>query len=188
MKLDQIQLNIQDAKVDLNITEPKQHIEQPRAQQHIEQPAATLQIHHTDAKLLVDSSQAYRDLGLFSTAESIQNFAAKGQSAVMEGIARRASEGDAMMEIRKDNGRATLSNIAKQHDTFEQQRLGITWKPSIGSVKIKYQAGSLDIRIQAQKPKIDVQLGKVVHDYQPGDVTGKLVQREKVETTVIKGE
>jgi len=188
MKLDQIQLNIQDAKVDLNITEPKQHIEQPRAQQHIEQPAATLEIHHTDAKLLVDSSQAYRDLGLISNAESIQNFAAKGQSAVMEGMARRASEGDAMMEIRKDNGRATLSNIAKQHDTFEQQRLGITWKPSIGSVKIKYQAGSLDIRIQAQKPKIDVQLGKVVHDYQPGDVTGTLIQREKVETTVIKGE
>lgn len=188
MKLDQIQLNIQDAKVDLNILQPKQYIEQPQAQQHIEQPAATLEIHHTDAKLLVDSSQAYRDLGLFSTAESIQNFAAKGQSAVMEGMARRASEGDAMMEIRKDNGRATLSNIAKQHDTFEQQRLGITWKPSIGSVKIKYQAGSLDIRIQAQKPKIDVQLGKVVHDYQPGDVTGTLIQREKVETTVIKGE
>lgn len=188
MKLDQIQLNIQDAKVDLNITEPKQHIEQPRAQQHIEQPAATLEIHHTDAKLLVDSSQAYRDLGLISNAESIQNFASKGQSAVMEGMARRASEGDAMMEIRKDNGRATLSNIAKQHDTFEQQRLGIAWKPSIGSVKIKYQAGSLDIRIQAQKPKIDVQLGKVVHDYTPGKVTGTLVQREKVETTVIKGE
>ncbi|MEB6112864.1 DUF6470 family protein [Kurthia gibsonii] len=188
MKLDQIQLNIQDAKVDLNITQPKQYIEQPRAQQHIEQPAATLEIHHTDAKLLVDSSQAYRDLGLISNGESIRNFAAKGQSAVMEGMARRASEGNAMMEIRKSVGRETISNIAKQHDTFEQQRLGITWKPSVGSVKIKYQEGSLDIRIQAQKPEIDVQLGKVVHDYQSGDVTGTLIQREKVETTVIKGE
>lgn len=188
MKLDQIQLNIQDAKVDLNITQSQQHIEQSNAQQYIEQPAATLEIHHTDAKLLVDSSQAYRDLGLISNGESIQNFASKGQSAVMEGMARRASEGNAMMEIRKDNGRATLSNIAKQHDTFEQQRLGIAWKPSIGSVKIKYQEGSLDIRIQAQQPKIDVQLGKVVHDYTPGHVTGTLIQRENVETTVIKGE
>ena len=188
MKLDRIQIQTQDAKLNLNISKPVQHIEQPQAKQTISQPAATLQISQTDAKLLIDSSQAYRELGLLSNGESIRNFAQKGQSAVMEGIARRASEGNSLMNIQPDGGRETLSNLAKQHDTYEQQRLGIEWKPSVGSVKIKYEAGDLNIRFQTHKPQIDVQLGKVVHDYTPGKVSGTLVQRENVQTSVIKGE
>lgn len=187
MKLDQIQIRTTDAKIDLTISDSQQYIKQRAAKQFIEQPAATLQISHKDAKLLVDSSQAYRDLGLLSPKESVQQFAQNGLIAVQEGVSRRVSEGNALMNIGKNSGNAIV-NVAKQHDTFEQQRLGIEWKPSVGAVKIKYIAGSLQINIQANKPKIDVKLGGVDHQATRSDVSGTVIQRPTVETTVIKGE
>ena len=185
MKLDQIQIHTTDAKVDLHISDPVQHIEQPRAQQHIEQPAATLEIHSEAAKLFIDSSQAYRDLGLLTPKESVEQYAQKGKEKVMEGIARRASEGDQMMNIGKNSGNA-IQQIAASKVFRAPPQMAITWKPSVGAVKIHYQAGNLDINIQPHKPRIDVKIGKVVHDYTPGDVTGILVQNPSVETTVIK--
>lgn len=187
MKLDQIQIHTTNAKVDLQITKPIQHIEQPRAQQHIEQPAATLEIHSKAAQLFVDSSQAYRDLGLLTPKESSEQYAQKGKQKLMEGIARRASEGDKMMDISINAGNA-IQQIAASKAIPAPPQMAITWKPSVGAVKIHYQAGSLDINIQRHEPKIDVKIGKVVHDYTPGDVTGTLVQRPSVKTTVIKAE
>ena len=187
MKLDQIQIKTTDAKVNLHISDPVQHIEQPRAQQHIEQPAATLEIHSEAAKLFVDSSQAYRDLGLLTPKELGEQNAQIGKQKVMEGIARRASEGNQMMNITKSSGNV-IQKIARSKSIPIPSQLGITWKPSIGSVKIRYQAGSLDINIHKHDPKIDVKIGKVVHDYTPGDVMGTLVQRPSVETTVIKAQ
>lgn len=188
MKLDQIQIRTQDAKVNLNISKPTQYIKQERAKQTIEQPAATIQMSHRDAKLLVDSSQAYRDLGLLTTKESIEQAAQKGKTAVMQGIARRVREGNQLMDISKSIDGSTITSIAKSRDTFEHKQISIKWVPSVGAVKITYQAGNLNIHAQENKPKIDVQLGDVVHNYTPGKISGQLLQRESVETTVIKGE
>lgn len=188
MKLDQIQIRTQDAKIQINTTQANLSIHQTEAKQTIRQPAATLEMSSTDAKLLVDSSQAYRELGLLSAKESIEQAAQKGKQAVMSGIARVVQEGNMMMDLKNADGVKVLANIAKQRDTFVQQKLGITWKPSVGSVKITYQAGSLNINSQQRMPQIDVQLGDVTHNYTPGKVTTSLLQRGNVETTVIKGE
>lgn len=188
MKLDQIQIRTQDAKIQINKAQPNQYIKQNPAKQTIRQPAATLEMSSTDAKLLVDSSQAYRDLGLLSAKESIEQAAQKGKQAVMSGIARTVKEGNMMMDLANADGVKVLANIAKSRDTFVQQKLGIEWKPSVGSVNITYQAGNLNINSQQRKPQIDVQLGDVIHNYTPGKVTTSMLQHASVETTVIKGE
>lgn len=185
MKIDQIQIQTTDAKLALNISKPIQQIEQPRAKQYIEQPAATLEMHSTPSKLLIDSSQAYRDLGFLTAKESVDYNAQKGKEDVMEGIARRASEGDQMMNISKDSENA-IQNIAASIALLPPSQMAITWKPSVGAVKIYYEAGSLDINIQQHKPKIDVQIGKVVHDYTPARVEGVMEQYPSVQITVIK--
>ncbi|MBK3494827.1 hypothetical protein JFL43_08130 [Viridibacillus sp. YIM B01967] len=187
MKLDQIQIHTTDAKMRLNIIDPVQVIKQPRAQQHIEQPAAILQMNSESAKLLVDSSQAYRDLGLYTNRESIQKFASDGRQKGLEGIGRRASEGRQMMNIGKGKG-SVIPSIAQNNANPAPKNIGIAWKPSVGSVKIKYVPEQLDINITPQDPKINVQIGKVVHDYTQGDVNGTMLQYPSIETTVIKGE
>ncbi|MFJ8261835.1 DUF6470 family protein [Rummeliibacillus sp. NPDC094406] len=185
MKLDHIQIRTTDAKLDLNINKPVQRIEQPSAQQHIEQPAATLEIHSEAAKLFIDSSQAYRDLGLLTPKESTEQNAQEGQQKAMEGIARRVSEGDQMMDISINAGDA-IQQIAESKAFPAPPQMAITWKPSVGAVKVHYQEGSLNINIQRHEPKIDVQIGKVVHDYTPGRVEGVMEQHPSVEITVLK--
>ena len=186
MRLPQIQIRTTDAQMDLHISKPQQIIKQPNATQKIEQPAAILEINTTRGVLRIDSSQARRDLGLIGPLESIGNFAQEGKQEAIQGMARRAREGNQMMEnAGKDQGRAIIQNIAKQNHGPHRVQFNIKFVPSIGSVKIDYTPGTTDINITTQKPKIDAQVNKPVHDYTPGNVTGTMVQRPDVQIDVI---
>lgn len=187
MRLPQIQITTTDIKMDYHISKPVQRIEQPKATQTIEQPAAILEINTTRGQLKIDSSQARRDLGLIGPLESTEKFAAEGRQKVLEGIARRMSEGAQMKNnAGKGHGRATIQNIAKQN--YGPQRPGpynIKFVPSIGSVKIDYTPGTIDVNFTRQDPIIDVQVNKPIHDYTPGDVSGTMVKRPSVWNDVI---
>ncbi|GLC87831.1 DUF6470 family protein [Lysinibacillus piscis] len=186
MRLPQIQIQTTDIQMDLNITKPQQHIEQPRATQHIEQPAAILEINTTKGVLRIDSSQARRDLGLVGPLEATRKFAAEGAQGALKGAARRAGEGRQMMlSAGKEQGRATIQNIAKQNHGPHRTPFNIKFVPSIGSVKIDYTPGTTDINIQRREPKIDVKVNKPIHEYTPGKVTGTMVQRPHIEIDVI---
>lgn len=185
MKLDQIQIHTTNEKINLNITSAQVQLHSTNAKVNIEQPAATVEIRSQAAKLLIDQSQAWRDLGLYTPLEAGKNIAKKGMQAAMSGVARRASEGNQLMQI--ENGGNALNAISKQSQKPLHPQMTIKWAPSVGAVKIKYVPGSLDVNISAQKPKFDVQLGDVAVQYTAGDVTGTRVQKADVETTVIKG-
>ncbi len=187
MRLPQIQIHTTDAKLDLHIGKPSQHIEQPKATQHIEQPAAILEINTTKGVLIIDSSQARRDLGIIGPIEATKNAAKEGQQAALSGAARRASEGrKMMMSAGKGQGRATIQNIAKQnHGPPHRVQFNIKFVPSVGSVKIDYTPGTTDVNIQRREPIIDAKVSKPIHEYTPGKVTGTMVQRPKVEIDVI---
>ena len=187
MRLPQIQIRTTDIQMDLKIQDPQQHIEQPKATQTIEQPAAILEINTTRGVLKIDSSQARRDLGLIGPLESIQNYADKGKQDALKGMARRASEGRQMMEnAGKEQGSATIQNIAKQnHGPKRAGPYNIKFVPSVGSVKIDYTPGTIDINFTPQKPKIDAEINKPIHEYTPGQVTGTMIQRPRVDIDVI---
>ncbi|WP_285396804.1 DUF6470 family protein [Lysinibacillus sp. fls2-241-R2A-57] len=187
MKLPQIQIHTTDAKIDLNISKPQQYIKQPKATQHIEQPAAILDINTTRGVLKIDSSQARRDLGLIGPLESSANYAEKGKQEALKGMARRAREGRQMMDNSgKDQGRATIQNIAKQnHGPHRPGPYNIKFVPSVGSVKIDYTPGTTDVNIQRREPIIDAKVNKPIHEYTPGKVTGTMVQRPDVDIDVV---
>lgn len=186
MKFPQIQIRAYDIIMDWKVQDPVQTIRQPKAEQHIEQPAAILEIHSTPAKLLIDTTQARRDIGLIGPLESTMNYAQEGKKAALEGMARRASEGRQMMEnAGKGLGRQTIRNIAKQNHGPKLPKYNIKFVPSIGSVKIDYVPGDLKINAIPQKPKIDVQVNKPIHEYTPGKITGEVLQYPRVEIDVI---
>ena len=113
MDFPQIQIRTIDAKLGLNIEDAKQLIRQPKATLHIEQPAAIIDINTTRGFMKIDSSQARRDVGLIGPLESAANYASEGRQKVMQGMARRASEGRQMMDI-AHNPNAIVS-IAKKN-------------------------------------------------------------------------
>lgn len=187
MKLPQIQMHITDIQMDWTITEPETKMKHPRAEIQMSQPAAILEINTTNAKLDINMDQFWRDLGMVPTGEVIKKYAQKGRQAVLEGISRRVSEGrQLLLGAGKDQGRATLQNIAKQnHGPQRPGPYNIKFIPSIGSVKVDITPGTIDIEFHRQFPKLDVQVNKPQIDFTYGDVRGKMVVRPNIEIDVI---
>ena len=183
MNIPQIQIRTTDAKLGLNIEKGQQTIRQPKATQHIEQPAAILDIRTTDGVMRIDSSQARRDIGMIGPLESTANFATAGHQKAMQGIARRVSEGNQMMDIAHNQN--AIVSIAKQNTFPNKKALGIDFIPSIGSVKLDYTPASVDINIQTQEAKISGQINKPIHEYKQGQVSGYMLQKPSIEIDVI---
>ncbi|MFF2752161.1 DUF6470 family protein [Psychrobacillus sp. NPDC058041] len=183
MDFPQIQIRTTDAKLGLNIEDAKQIIRQPKATQHIEQPAAIIDIETKQGFMRIDSSQARRDVGMIGPLESSAKYAQAGRQKVMEGIARRASEGNQMMDIAHNKN--AIPAIAKKNSFPVPAKLGIDFIPSVDSVKLDYTPAKLDINVQTQKAKISAQVNKPIHVYTPGIVSGYMLQNPSIEIDVI---
>src|SRR5690625_3084687 len=102
MKLPQIRLESQFASIGIRQHSGRQEIRQPKAEMTIQQPQANLSIETTKSKLTIDQTQAWEDMNLMSTARRIEVTAQEGKSALLEGMQRRAGQGDELMEIEND--------------------------------------------------------------------------------------
>lgn len=183
MHFPQLQIRTTDAKLGLNIEKPVQTIRQPKATQHIEQPAAILDIETTRGFMKIDSSQARRDVGMIGPLESSAKYAQEGLKKVLQGMARRASEGRQMMDIAHNSN--AIAAIAKKNTFPVPAKLGIDFIPSVGSVKLDYTPAKLDINVQTQKAKISAQVNKPIHEYTPGKVSGYMLQNPSIEIDVM---
>ncbi|MFJ7970422.1 DUF6470 family protein [Psychrobacillus sp. NPDC096389] len=179
----QLQIRTTDAELGLNIEKPNQVIRQPKATQHIEQPAAIVEMHTTRGVVEIDSTQARRDVGMISPLESASKYASTGRQKVMQGIARRASEGRQMMDIAHNSD--AIASIAKKNTFPTPAKLGIDFIPSIGSVKLDYTQAKVNINVQTQNPKISAQVNKPIHEYTPGNVSGHMLQNPSIEIDFI---
>ena len=187
MQFPQIQITTTDIQMDLTITKPLQRIEQPQADLQISQPAATLEMRTTNPKLHINQDQLWRDLGMKPTGELIKEYAQKGQQGMLKGISRRVREGRQMvLGAGKDQGRATLQNIAEQnHGPKRPGPYNIKFIPSYNAVKVNITPGTLDINIERNAPKIDVQVNKPRMNFTYGKVNGTMVVRPDVDIDVI---
>jgi Family of unknown function (DUF6470) len=182
MSFPQIQIHTTKAILGLNIEKPIQRIEQPAADLYIEQPPAILSIDSKPAKLTINQSKAWSDMGLMGPLASTRKFAQEGRQSLLEGIARRAQEGNRLMKI--ENGGNAIAEISSGKGLRPYKKLGIKFIPSINSVDIGYQPGHLDIKIDRQKPIIDAKINKPIHEYTPGDVSGYMIQYPSIEIDV----
>lgn len=180
MRIPQIQIQTTNAQIGLTIPEPQQQIKQQPADLQIRQPAAELKIETTEGQLQIDQTQLRADLGMYSLPELARNAAQKGQQMILQGIARRAREGEQLGDI--TNGNNAIASIAKsKNENMQQKQLGIKFIPSFGAVKLNYIPADVEIHVQMNKPKIDATIHKAVHHYTPGKVSVDLLQKPSIE-------
>ena len=185
MRIPQIQIQKTDIKMNYQTTDAVQRIQQPKADLNIQQPAAILEINTTNSTMDVDMSQFWRDVGLKPTKELISENAQKGRQEMLQGISRRMGEGRQMM-LGAGKGAGTIKSIAMQnHGPKRPGPIGIDFIPSFNAIKVNIQPGTTDVNITQQAPKIDVQVNKPNHDYTPGDVSGTMVQRARIDIDVM---
>lgn len=184
MRIPQIQMESQQARIAIQTVPGRQSIQQPQADLQIEQPQADLKMRTTPGKLTIDQSQAWEEMNLKSTFKAIKENAVKGSQKVMEGIARVAQEGNEMIEIQ--NGQNAYVEQAKRQANPPMPEVNITWVPSPFAVKTHYQPGGVDIQFQPRKPRIDATIRKPIMNYSPGDVQIQLAQRNHLKIDLVK--
>jgi hypothetical protein len=178
MRLPQIRMESTNAKIEIQTQKGQQEIQQPTASLSIQQPMAEMEVEKTPSRLTIDQSKAHADIDLKSTSQRVAEAAQQGRQDVLEGIARRSQEGEAMMKI--ENGGNAIAQIAKKHKILPDHEFGIGWIPSVGSVRIDYDPGRLDINWKVHKPIIDSQINMPIINYQPGNVDVSMKQYQSL--------
>lgn len=168
MKIPQIRLESTSALIGLQTKNAVNHIEQPKADLSIEQPKAELTIQTTRSKLTIDQTQARADVDLKSVFRRTEESAQRGYQDLLEGIARRAQQGNELMKI--ENKGNPIANQAKENGHKPMKEFGLVFIPSAGSVKIHYEPAQVKVNFKQQKPKIDVTVNKPIYNYEPGKV------------------
>ncbi len=182
MPIARIQLTTEMAQLGLQIERPIQRIEQPKATVEIEQPAAILEMSRERPQLTIDSTEAWASMNLKSVRRSIEEFASEGRQGVLEGIARRAEEGDRMMRI--EHGGEAIQDISKENATPPPAPFNVRFLLGRFGVETSYDPGRLDIQIERNEPRIDARVNAPIHDYTPGKVTGVMERYPSVTVDV----
>ncbi|WP_099361306.1 DUF6470 family protein [Fredinandcohnia onubensis] len=183
MELAQISLESQNAKISIRTTKPVQEIQQPKADLSIEQPNAELTIETTPGKLTIDQTEAWADMDLKHISRRIAEAADKGYQDSLEGIARRAQEGNELMKI--ENGGNSIAHIAKRNSEGLELQFNIGWIPSHFSVKTNYVPAKVDVQVKENKPIINANINKPIHDYIPGKVDISLEQNKSLKIDFV---
>lgn len=169
MHLPQIRMESTFARLGLQIEKPVQRLEQPKADISMQQPKAILQMEMTPGKLSIDQTKAWNDMDLKSVRKRVEEFAQLGYQDCLEGMARRAQQGDELMKIEHKGN--VIQAQAKENSERPYKQLHLGWIPSLFSVDIHYEPGTLTLEAEAQNPIVDVQINKPIHDYTPGKVS-----------------
>ena len=182
MNIPQLQIQTTKGILGLQITKPTQEIEQPRATLSQQQPAAILEISTTRPQLSLDTTEARADVDMKSIFRRSEENAQFGRQSVMEGIARRAQEGQQLVKI--GNGGNAIVAIAKQNTDSPPAPLGIRFVGNRSQIQMSITPGTTDIQATPQKAINDVQVNKPIHNYTQGKVTGQMEQYPSIQIDV----
>ncbi|MGM7683395.1 DUF6470 family protein [Cytobacillus sp. Hm23] len=174
MQLPQIRINSTFAQIELSTTQAEQLIEQPKAELSIQQPKADMNIQTIKGKLTIDQTQAWEDMDLKHISKRIEEAADLGYQDWLDGIARRAQQGDELMKI--ENGGNPIARQAKENSQDPMYNFNIGYIPSHFSVKLNYDPARVKIDVKTNEPIIEAVQNKPVHEYTPGDVQVKMAR------------
>lgn len=182
MNRPQLQIQTTQGVLGLQITKPTQEIEQPSATLSQQQPAAILEISTTRPQLSLDTTEARADVDMKSVFRRTDEYAQLGKKSAMEGIARRAREGQQLVKI--GNGGNAIASIAKQNGTPPPAPIGIRFIGNRSQIQMSITPGTTDIQATPQKAINDVQINKPIHTYTQGKVTGVMEQWASIQIDV----
>ena len=161
-----IQIDTVKAQIYVKTTNAKVKIESPPADFEMHTKQAKILIQKEPIKLRIDQSQCFNESGLLNNEAQLEDNKNRSQQAVLQGIARKVSEGNQMAMI--ENGANMISEIAYS-STFDirEYDMGIMpmSKPQIdfigGELDIKVDDGYVQINSKPNMPKIDYEAGAV---------------------------
>ena len=175
----QIRLQSTPAKIDIQVQRGSLEMEQKPADLEVEQPKAEMTIERRPSKLTIDQTKAREDVGYKSVPRMIEDAAAEGKQAVLEGIARRGRDARELLQIQ--NGGNPIASLAKRNSQGETKQFGLGWIPSPNSVQIDYDPGEVTVSVEPKKAVINSTTNKPQINVTPSKVNISLAQYPSLE-------
>lgn len=158
-------------------------IQQPEADIQMHQEPIRVEINRTSPQLKIDQTKAWSALGEKSALELTSTIAKESYRLSLEGIARRARQGDRLGDLRiKTN---PIPDIARENfylksniryaDPVSPDLVEIRFIP--GELNIEWFGGTVDRKVKANQPLID---------YLPGALDIYLREKNSIEIIVPK--
>lgn len=171
-----LQITTQKARLGMQTSPSRMEIEQPRGQWQMQTVPAQMQINQGTPQVIIDQSVPFAEAGLKTLPMMMQEYADLGKQYVLEGIARRAQEGDMM--ARPPYGNA-IAQIAASRTPIERADFNVQFipqsRPEIDIVglefEINWQLGGSERTFHPQKPQIN---------YTPGAVEIYMMQHPEI--------
>src|SRR5690606_7769128 len=130
-------------------------------------------------QLSLDTTEVRADIDLKSPLRRSAENAQYGMQQLMESIARRAQEGQQLVQI--ENGGGAIADIAKQNGTPPQKQMAIKFVSDRTKLQLSFQPGTLNINATPQKTVNNVLVNKPIHNYTQGKVTGVMEQYPSIQ-------
>lgn len=178
MNVPQIRMSQTFARIGLDRTPPQQEIRQPQAQLNMRQEPAKLIIDRTPASLEIDTTEARAAIDMKSVFRRSDDFSNWGYQDLLEGIARRAQEGDRLRSI--ESGENAITGIAYDNSHPPRREFPVTTLYGPDSVRIRFDPAQLDIRWERGGVQYDPVTPAVEHRYTPGKVEVYLAQKNSL--------
>lgn len=77
-----------------------------------------------------------------------------------------------------------IADIAAEKLERFYQGLSIKFVPSVNSVNIGYEPGHVNIEVDTNKPIIDAKVNRPIHEYNPGRVSGYMIQYPSIKIDI----
>ncbi len=165
MKIPQIEIRQQYARIEISTQPSRQEIRQKQADLEIKRSRGKLKMQHKDAKVEIDSYPSRYDLGYKNLRDFRKANIKLAEEAVMKRVAKYASQGDRMMKI-EQKGNA-LQDVISEESTPAKKELGLKWLrgPEFNVIpahlKINYAPGGVKINVKTNSPEFKFHRGKV---------------------------
>lgn len=179
MRIPQIQIRQQFAKLGIDADLGRYEIRQPKAEVTIQTTPPALSIESPSGELRIDQSRAWDALALGGTLQVMSRIYAQGRQAALNGIARRVDEGRQLVNIHQ--GGNMLADIAANAAFRKHPPLPVAGEASVDNVdffytayqpQIEVQKGRVDIEVKPNRPEITYYRGKLdIYMEQYGKVT-----------------
>ena len=178
-------IEIQTIPIEIQMKTTNAHLEYARgtAQMEVSRDRRGLQIRSQPIRVNIDTFEARSSI-VPTTAQSIQQGAAKGQRAAYEATAVLAQEGRMMMEAKIDQD--VIPQLAQQKTVDQPAQLGIQFLPEVGP-DISWTGGEMSIRYEMDKLNFDWRMNQMQFTFVPGDIEFKVTQQPDVVIKYIGG-
>jgi Family of unknown function (DUF6470) len=183
MRIPQIRMQSTQAVLGIEKSNASIDIQQSHAQVELQQPKAIMDMKSVQPKLTIDQTQAWADMNLKSILRRNEEFAAEGNQAWIQYLAKTAQEGGELMKI--ENGGGVIAAQAKRNGQLPKHEFGLGFIPSSFSVKFNYQPGEVRINIQPQKVVSNITVHQPIIHYQSGNINYHLNQQNSLQIDFV---